>query len=354
MRCKRQLQNEQTRWKIAICFALSLLMTAVAVKFDCGRAEEYREQEALRWARQIAAQAEGMVFSGKAKGERDPIAWAVGFLSQGVEPRVAQITKYRPSSSKNTSEGMSFNDHDRVYEYTRSLSPETGAGIKIRIVAGYAGFLGTQGQFSSDMAIFAFFALIFAISSLAVIRVRPVRIVSVRAPSAEPRVTPTPDPAPPAAPDATFVAAIGEWTAGSKTALTELGVSVRDLLKQAAAMSAASAKARDAVTVLRDRMHAELKTAREAQRDDSQEQIAKFLREMEIRIEPWTTDADIAALALEDNAAATAAMDRLIDSAKFCLIDQARRIKSISSIVAEAQGAQASRQPEPGDTAASA
>ena len=70
--------------QIVISLALALSVTAVVRYFDVEARWKAAEESALRVARQVASQTDGLILVGMEKGEGDAVRWAAQVLTLGV------------------------------------------------------------------------------------------------------------------------------------------------------------------------------------------------------------------------------------------------------------------------------
>ena len=339
---------------ISTSVAAALAATLGAVALDAQRSGVHQATAGLNWARQIASQVEGLSFKARDTGEADPLGFAVNYLAQGVEPRLIHITRLTNSdaSAQNT-ETYLLDRAVGTFDYSRILTPETGAGVRIQLVLGYNGFLGAKSPLASDGLAAAFFAFCFGISFFLTSRLFGFS-------------------------DSTRIRAlVTEWVGGAKSHLTRLSVHVREMVRQSQRLAASSGKSRGLVGELRDKIHdginglrdgrqfyqdgesiaarAEslaLNAAIEANRiGGDARRIADMATELhrciqslravnrkgqalvqsfERHIEPWATDADIAYHAFDDVKDATEHLSRHIRSTTETLLGQARLIQSLN------------------------
>jgi hypothetical protein len=327
-----------------------------AVALDSQRSEVHQTMAGLRWARQVATQAEGMVFKAREDGHRDAIGWVVGYLSQGVEPRLVHVTRAQANDSDSDSQSSETYSRDRgagLFEYTRILTPENGAGIHVQIVQGYTGFLGAQSALASDFLTLVLFSLVFAVLFLRTGRyfgfddARRLRLL------------------------------VTAWVSGARAQVTRHGSHVRDMVREAQRLAVCTGRARHHVHELRENIHAGLNELHES-RDFYKEgeniasraetlalnmaieanrlggearRIADMATELhrrlqalhavnrkgqalvqriERRIEPWATDADLAFHAFDDVKDATQLLGTHIRSTTESLLSQAKMIQGLN------------------------
>jgi hypothetical protein len=340
-------------WHLSTCTTLAILLTIGAVALDWQRSGVQQATSGLSLARQVASQAEGMTLRAREIGEKDPVAWAVNYLAQGVEPRVVRISRARlhDSSAENT-ENYSLDRDTGSFEYTRFFTTENGTGVRILLSLGYVGFLGTKSPLANDSMAFIFFLITFGILFLRTGRyfgfndTYPLRVL------------------------------VSDWVRGSKAQLTRLGVHIREMVRQSQRLAASSGRSRQLVGELRGKIHeginelhgsrqfyqegesiaarAEglaLNAAIEANRlggdarriADMATELHRCIQQLrtvnrkgqalvqrvEKQIEPWATDSDLAFHAFDDVKEATETLSRHIRSTTETLVGQAKLIRDL-------------------------
>lgn len=362
---------------------MAVAITAAAYLAD-GKQNEIRQTlSALQWARQIASQAEGMSVAARHQGQEDPMGWAIGFLGQGVEPRVMRIFKHQDLPGEAREEHR-IDAEASQFIYTRIFTPEDGLGVRIQIQLDYLGVFGAKTKLANDLYLAALFFISFALLSLATGRF-------VAEPAAEPASTfgllEAELSQPPAAkPDAGLRGKVLAWVGRARGTLNELGVHIREMVRDATQIATAAGRSQQAVAELREKIHAELTLLRakvkSSRRSDAASakaevlalnlmieaakvgedgsQLAEMagelhrhilkmkqsaaearseLAQLEQRIEPWATDADQAIHAFEGLFKSTQKMDGSIRKTTEALLDQARSIKDFNTdLSAEADG----------------
>jgi hypothetical protein len=352
--------------QLGLCAVLATAVTAVTAALDLQRSGVQQTQAGLAWARQVASQAEGMSLRARENGERDPIDWAVNYLSQGVEPRLVRISPAHvlDSSAQNT-ESYQLSRERGIFDYTRIFSPEDGTGVHIQLTMGYLGFFGARSALANDFLVALFFGLCFAIAFL-----RTGRYFGFD--------------------DARYLRLlVSQWVSGAKAQLTRHGAHIREMVRQSQRLAAGAGRSRGLVEGLRSRIHeglTELHGSREFYREGENiaaraEQLAlniaieanrlggdarriadmaselhrriqalhgvnrkgqALVQSLERRIEPWTTDADLAYHAFDEVRDATQLLGQHIRSTTESLLGQARLIQGLNQEL----GMQES-QPEP-------
>lgn len=249
------------RLKTALLAAAILALASAAtlgVRVLDGRVRLARETESLTLlARQLATATEGLAFYARAKGERDPMAWAADRLAQGVEPRVLKIQAYKDTPGQ-ALEKAGFDSRTGRFELSRVVAPEDGTALRIQLDRSPMGFLGFEGRFAEDLATAAIF-----LGSALVLAAPALRRRS-RGRSAE---------------SDRIRRAIRTWLKSAKAALIELGTHMRETVRCAHDLTVAAAKSRGSVGELRDRIHRELLDVHRAR------QTLRGAREFELKLE---------------------------------------------------------------------
>lgn len=343
--------SAQTLIRFVGSLALAAMATAGSYYFDRERSLSFENEASLRWARQVTTQLESMSLTAREKGEEDPLGFAVDFLTQGIDPRLLRVTKLPPESPQSLNpETYSLDRASGIFDYSKVLTPEDRAGVRIQFDAGAAGFipgfLGTRSPFAQDALLATLFSMVF---SLGYLSTRPRR-------SAGTRPSKILDEAFPlqliqGAPD------IGDWHASSKTSLTTLGTRVRDLLKHAQGVTGAARQSREHAKALRTRIHGGIKDLHSSRRDLKKavklatqgaalaqdptlsalladiraacERGDQAVVTLEQSLEPWSTDADLALESFDGVTQASKEMAAQIQGAKECLVEQAKLLQEL-------------------------
>ncbi len=324
----------------AVIAAVTTLCVYGADRF---RARSHQTSYSLQLARQIASQTEALTLSGRQKNVADPLGWAIRHLTQGVEPRVLKIVR-----DKVDGETYRLSSGDGVFEYRKNIQTEAQSGVRIQIRTDYRGFFGAHSRLASDFLAVLFFLAVGAISWYA------------RELASRKKIRP----------------AIEAWIAGAKTALLELGGSIRNLIREAHLITQATAQSRQAVTQVRNRIHGGIKSARSTSTNLSQLQLTALqaevtalnlvvsaaamgqgsrhvsgmaeelhehikqlkrlselceqsIQDFERELEPIATDADIAFHSFEQVFTATGGMDAHISQTSQSLLKQAQQMQSL-------------------------
>ncbi len=344
----------------------------------------------LKWARQIAAQAEGMAFSARARGDADPIGQAVAALSQGGEPRAMRVWKVTGLSSSER-ESFSLHQGEGVFEYVKLLTLENGTGVRVRIQVERRGIFGLPAGGASDLATFILFGLFWIPAHTLLGRLRSFQGSWTDRASRE-----TSDPEGyeglvedyllPAGEELARLERLRTTEDEMRDALVRTGGSVRDLLRSTKALLAGSSRSKSAVSLINSRIHADLRelsdsrraavelsrsaidtelaslhtlvegTRRET-RDPAQvlalsaqvheaalrvralnEKVQRALSRIEVEMEPFATDSDLALVALSDALEGASRLDEQIRSTAESLVRQARILKKFESDLNEKGG----------------
>lgn len=360
----RAWMGSSARTRNLMAFFVAATVTAGSYLIDGQRAEVLESRTALRWARQITSQIESVSLTARTRGEEDPLGWAVDYLTQGVEPRMVRIARLSSEFVDGIKDGESWR-LDRVagtFGYTRVLDPTTATAIRVDLDLGYSGFAGSKLRLTNDLALAGLFATIFALFNLQLalraakrlIRELQDKLAQALAAQSEPILAP----ATPAEPMIS-AAEVTSWISQSKAATAAIARSVRDLLKQAQAVVSAAKSSEAAASQIREKIHSGLsdlhgsrlalrqatvwmgqleKLAQAPSTDENRRklQIAlkrvrevcqrneKMLQELELRIEPLATDADVALEQNRNVLSATKGMGEKIEGAKKSLLAQSR------------------------------
>ena len=311
----------------------------------------------LQFARQIAAQAEGLALAAKEKGEADPIAWAVHFLTQGPEPRVFHVSNVNTGPSTSATENYALDHDNGTFDYTKILFPETGRGIQVQSRFFKAGFLGAHTKLENDFSVGGLFSglwLILFLGSASVFGLTKEKILK---------------------------RAILEWIAEAKPMLTGLGTHIRDLVKNAQQLAAATGKSRRTITTLRDDIHSKINDMKKAREhlieaeeiaavtethalnavieatrlgdpgkhiaevsEELHKLVQKFrslsrksdtlVQQLEFKLEPWSTNADQAFHSYDDVHKTTEELDGTISKTTDSLMNQAKLVQTLSQRLA--------------------
>lgn len=260
----------------AIGVLAALVWTALVLLVTTVRTTHWREENALRISRQVATQAEGLMLSSRMKGEKDPLAWTILQLSQGIEPRVIRISRTDPEELGSRSEHWSLSeDRSRLMYIKRIGSDEKSGAVLIEVDAPAPGFLGAFSKPASDLLVVVFFGVHLLIGYLAwrarqaannsqpTVEIREVEKEVIREVIRE---VPVEVPAPAAVAPETQRSAVGispaaleSWSQQATTGLRELGQAVKSVLRVTRDIGLSSAGARESVVSLNRRLHESLR-----------------------------------------------------------------------------------------------
>ena len=220
------LDEKSTRKLVRVLGAIVIAISFTAGVYSLDRASSRAAQKenSLRLMRQIAAQGEGLFFYARQKSESDPIGWIINYLSQGTEPRIMHVVRVRTSPGQ-LPEIFDFQADKRLFEYTRILIPEQGEGIKIQLEAPYIGFLGAKTLLLNDLLWLLCFAGFLGVTF------RGFKKFETRASFEE-------------IPMPIFKSIVFDWIRESKGLLSGLGISIRDLIKEARNIALAATQSR--------------------------------------------------------------------------------------------------------------
>ena len=271
------IQHTRPPLKVAAIGVLAALVwTGVVLLFTTVRTTQWREENALRISRQVATQAEGLMLSSRMKGEKDPLAWTILQLSQGVEPRVIRISRTDPEELGSRSEHWSLSDDRARLMYMKRIGSDEKSGVvQIEVDAPAPGFLGAFSKPASDLLVVVFFAVHLLIGYLAwrtrqiaqasepVVEIREVEKEVIREVIREvPVEVPAPAAVAPESPKSALgisPTALESWSQQATTGLRELGQAVKSVLGVTRDIGLASAGARESVVALNRRLHESLR-----------------------------------------------------------------------------------------------
>ena len=353
-----------------LVFALSAGVTLALYRLDLSRGQSLKSEEALALARQISSEAEGLSFYAREHGEKDPIGFALGFLNQSPDQKAFHLSKLSGETTAQNPTASQADFENHFFEYTKIFTIEDGSGIKIKVPLESPGFLGSRTKLGNDLALagaFGFFALIFGFAPFAWRNRRG----STR-----------------------LRDSLKNWSKDSKELLVYLGKNIREMIRQAQAIAASAARSRENVSQLRAKIHAgvhDVHLARQWTQDSEKgiENIEKNLKalilqaralgaagipmldylvsiqheakqvkkltqqtdaqvkKLQVSIEPWSTDADLAFHAYKDIFDATHAMSDRIKLTTKTLLEQAKMIQHLNLELSDAAEMRSVIEPEP-------
>ncbi len=242
--------------QIVISLALALSVTAVVRYFDVEARWKAAEESALRVARQVASQTDGLILVGMEKGEGDAVRWAAQVLTQGVEPRIFKVSKIQFEAGQAPLPGASNHRLDRgalQFEYTALARQSESTGFKVAMRLEPVGFLGTRSRLEGDLTTAVFFAvfsgLFFFLTQALARKDEEGGLFKI-------------------------MKLADTFTTQARSGLMELGTGLRDSLRQAQALANAAGKSRVHVVSLRERVHKGLRGVQEM-RAPSKELLVK-------------------------------------------------------------------------------
>ncbi len=215
--------------RILIANLSAALLTAALGWGDLFLARRTHQETGLRLGRQVAAQAESLIYQAKELRDKDPIGWAVGRLSQGMEPRIIQLTRYKQIQGNHLdhSETFSLQSDHQTFEYTKTILTDLGLGVRILVNLGYTGFLGTVSPLASDLTLLLVYGISLLIAHLGL--------------GAYFGFTT----------DGRLDSVLWNWIRKSKPHVVRLAGHLRELVRQAQRLAISSGRSRDAITQLK-------------------------------------------------------------------------------------------------------
>jgi hypothetical protein len=245
---------------------LSAAIVATISSLDSLRQKRNQTHFALRWARQMTAQAESLSLTAAEKGEVDPLAWAARLLTQGTDSRILFVSKlhtddFDPSSSAPV-EVYELDPSTGIFDYSKIIYPQDGMGIKIRLYTARAGFFGARTLLGQDLTFLALFTFIFGFLKLSL------DATAWRKQGQQASSAPSQRSAPPPPPEMNpLKPVVQEWISQSKNALMELGIHIRELTRSAQKITSSAVDSKQHVEALRERLHANLTDLHSCRRD---------------------------------------------------------------------------------------
>ncbi len=357
-------------------------LTAGLYAFSLRHQRAAQEEFALRWARQVASQAEGMFLSARQRGEKDALGWAIGFLSQGIEPRIMRISKFKTDSFLLPEEHR-IDERNQMIEFGKVIDSQEGSGIRVQLELQSVGFLGFKNRLLGDLsAVGVFLAIFYLVFPVLRAKKADARIEGIGA-GAEPRFAST-------SPE--IRSNTRDRLKEMKDALKTLGLSIRDLVREAQNLAVSASKSRKATGALRDRVHQGINGTRDASRSaratalgaihaevltlnimaelsrssvdvEKVQELGKQLHQLvkkltrdnqlsvdalarlERNLEPIATDADLAYHSYSEVFSSTERMDEFIRCCTSGLLSQAKLLQETSAALGETPQAQAALEP---------
>ncbi|MGK5087805.1 hypothetical protein WDW86_09620 [Bdellovibrionota bacterium FG-2] len=354
------------RIHIAACLGASLLITGGTFGLDSFRSNAQRLNVSLTLARQVATQVESLALNARERSQRDPVGWAVGILTQGTQPHPLNIRRIETNFNAQTTNSHRFDRDSGVLEYSKVITPEDATGVLITVEAGYLGFLGTRSRITNDLWLVSFFGFLFGVL-LILSRAYVNRKTEKK--------------------EDDFRNRIAQWIPRFKEVLTSFGLQIRELVKDTRELENSAKHSHSTIATLRKRVHAELATIHESRRILQQtqkitvqlekmaldnllkvnenensptqnianqlhrtaqalrkvsEKNATVLQRVEVELEPWAMDADVAYHAYKDVSRTTTDLNIKMRKAAETLLDQAKLMQTLR---AEAQNPTPPRPP---------
>lgn len=151
-----------TKIKAVLCALIAAVLTGGIYHLDRDAKRTHEREFALRWARQIASQVEGLAYNARLRGEADPLGTAAAQISLGNESRIVKVTKIQSALSTSQTESHNWDSFQNVFEYRKIVTPEDGKGLRVQIQQPYTGFVGTRTHLTNDLITVIVFLAIFA------------------------------------------------------------------------------------------------------------------------------------------------------------------------------------------------
>lgn len=164
-------------FKRLTCVLASVVFTTAVYFFDRAQNQNHDADEALRWAKQVASQVEGMSFLARAEGDgkggkiKDPLGHSIDILTQGQMPRAMRLSKI-PVEDQNQPELFAIEENlstgrsewaasPRVLKFRKLILAEEGLGVLVQIPLPFRGFLGARVRWHQDVFLFGLTVLIY-------------------------------------------------------------------------------------------------------------------------------------------------------------------------------------------------
>ncbi len=356
--------------RIAISAFIATGLTVGVYLVDAKRLSMRDSSFGLRWARQVADQAEGLALAAKNRAERDPVGRAAEALTQSAGSRVMQVTRAGSAPGAAT-ERYEYRAGIGVFEYTRVLFPETGTGIRVSLNLGKPRFLGMSSRVAADL----WLGVVFLTMTALVFFGWQARKKSEAEVIPEAEMTPE-VPQEPISPRIDLE--LERWRHEAKALVVRQGTVIRDLLQEARKLSGTMGQSSELIRSLRAGLHSGINELRDgkamfrntgktveqaeaavlnlmitgqglgpagqaiaARAEEVYRMIrqirtqtqngAKLLESLEVRLEPWATDADLVHHAQGDLMQVTAKLEACAKESGVVLVDQAKLFKQVAS-----------------------
>jgi regulator of replication initiation timing len=320
---------------------------------DAQRGKTSQAQYALSVARQIVTQVEGITLEARKNGEKDPIGFAARLMSQGADQRPISITK----TEGEIQGGELFRiDMARAsFEYSKLVAAEHGIGVRIQMSIPKSGFLGARSRVANDLAVSAIFATCFILLLFLTNKLFKLN------------------------PTSNIRQWVLNWAVSMKRDAEKFSVHVREMVRHATKLALAASQSRQSLSSLRERIHGGLTKLHETMhvlRETQQALInaetvaqsavteanrlgmdAKHLAEtiarlqkllqhttalqetveldvhsLELELEPWATDSDMAFHVYDDLFATTRELNESISDVTGAILEQAKLLNRFTKV----------------------
>ncbi|MEN9724147.1 MAG: hypothetical protein RJB38_2133 [Pseudomonadota bacterium] len=335
------------RWTGAI--VLAVMLTGSLRWADEALARRYQQHYGAIIARQIASQAEGLSLGAAQRNLRDPVGWTLFQLSQGIEPRYVQLSR----TNGETTEGLEPSDPATV-SYRKPLTipgQSEHSGVRIHVKLPEAGFLGGTTPLSRDLRTLAVAVTLATLFGLA-LQLRSTQHSRALLGSRQSR--------------------LGDLIPQLREVLLAVGRQLRDLFRQFEMLGSASHEALENVRRARSGFHEAIQKSRSLKKQIDHlagltmqaevsalnvmlgkssvpahvlhQQITELrafttkaqesVRQLEIGLEPLTTDMDLSFQALKEAQNTLKAVPDEIQKTSEKMTDQAKVFQSIRDLMA--------------------
>jgi hypothetical protein len=263
-----------------------------------------------------------------------------------------RITRYQTEAGLST-ELYGLDAKTGIFDFSKVFTPEDGSGVRIQITTPRVGFLGTRAHWSNDLAVLFTYALLFG----ALFALSERYLGRARDPKLRQRVI--------------------EWIGDAKSILGGLGTQIREVIQESQSLTKAGQSSRKSLESLRERVHGGIEGAREgrmifhelehsillseilvlnlmlsaekngapvvvtATAEELHRTIqriksvntgsARALSDLERKLEPIATDADLAVQSQEELLRVVRKMDGQIRRTTETMVVQARQIQEFNS-----------------------
>jgi len=349
--------NGKKKTRLWISAGCAAAVTAILFVVDLVRLSSQDTEDNLRLSRQIVSQIESLNQTFTEQNKSDPLSFAVKTMAEGTEPRIIRISKSEQRKMNQPSESYMADRKEGVFEYAKVFSPDKDVVIHVEIHRGYRGFLGSRSRFSSDALAFFVFSGIFSILYLLVLV------------SEKPRDS------------SQIKTRVVQWTTSARDLLLQLGGQIKSTVTHAQALINAANKSFEAIQGLRLRVHSRLKTLHDSRKSlnelkrlsmeieslglritaetrkpqidarlmseltrdfnktigafrTTRDVVFKEMEQIEVDLEPWSVDLDMAFHAFDSIVDVTAKLNQDIRETKTHVMKQAKTIQDLKTDVA--------------------